>query len=282
MKFKALAVTVAALAASSAFAAPTFMVPGGQQLDPFGGIDWASNGTVFTRSFDQAAANSGRSFTFESTYFSYAVPITGIQRPDGTNFVVPNLVGGGSGAISGQPFELTTVATFQETGVCTNAGTNCDFRITSGRFDIYLDQSSNARVGAAANLDNYRDGTRIIGGEVTSGTSNFTSTTDGRSGNGSFNVLGTVTDTNSAFITPNLVGTSATGTLQLGSAQTNYVEPGFCSSTGTGTGVRSCLAFQADANQRFEFGRVPEPGTLALLGAAMAGIGFTARRKAAR
>ena len=67
MKLKALVAAVAALSASAAFAAPAFIVPGGQQLDPFGGIDWASNGTVFTRSFDQAAANSGRSFTFEST-----------------------------------------------------------------------------------------------------------------------------------------------------------------------------------------------------------------------
>ena len=170
MKVKTLCAAIAALSTTAAFAAPTFIVPGGQQLDPFGGIDWASNGTAFTTTFNQTAANSGQQFNFETTYFSYAVPVTGIQRPDGTNYFVPNLVGGSSDRpLPGTAplFELTTVATFQEVGQCTNNGANCDFRITGGSFDVYLDQSTNARTGAAANLNQYRDGTRIIGGNVT-------------------------------------------------------------------------------------------------------------------
>ena len=289
MNFKRLAAAIAALSASTAFAAPTFTVPGGQQLDPFGGIDWASNGTAFTTTFNQTAANSGQQFNFETTYFSYAVPVTGIQRPDGTNYFVPNLVGGSSDrplAGTAPLFELTTVATFQETGQCTNNGANCDFRITGGSFDIYLDQSTNARTGGAANLNQYRDGTRIIGGNVTSGASNFTATPTG--GTGSTSIMGVVTDTNNTFVTPNLVGTSATGTLQIGSAETAFERPGFlgantCGAPGAGTAPRACtLVFQADSNQRFMFGQVPEPGTLALLGASMLGLGFGARRRTGR
>ena len=74
MTSKLAAAAIIALSAQAALAAPTLVVPGGRTLDPFGGIDWASNGTAFTTGFDQTAANEGREFSYTTTFFAYATP----------------------------------------------------------------------------------------------------------------------------------------------------------------------------------------------------------------
>lgn len=286
MKFTKLAVAIAALSAGTAFAAPTFSYPGGS-ADPFGGIDWSGNGTAFTTDFNQAQANAGGTFTFNTTFFAYANPGSGITAGNGVAYIVPNLISGDNAAVP-NGFELTTVARFNETGSCNVGGSNCVFSINSGTFDIYLDNNPNAKTGATATLGQYTDGTRIIGGTVSSGTSNFTTTSNG--GSGVVSLLGSVNFTNSAYITPGLMGTSATATLQVGAFNTGYQRPtgivgasDTCTSSGTGTDLRACsVSFQADANQSFSASQVPAPGTLALLGAAVAGLGFTARRRSAR
>ena len=290
MKFNRLAAAIAAMAAGSAFAAPTFVIPGGQSLDPFGGIDWAGSGTAYTQNFDQAAANSGQQFDFTTTFFSYANPGSGIQRPDGTNFNTPNLQGG-QASTGANAFELTTVATVNERGQCTNGGASCTFTVTGGTFNVYLDTNVNSRVGAGATLAQYQDGTRIIGGTITGGDSNFTASSNvPGAGSGRVSIAGRTDFTNSAFITPGLDGTTATATLQIGSFTTNWSRPtaivgaaDSCTASGPGAAPRSCtLTFQADANQSFAVAAVPIPGTLALLGAALAGVGITTRRRVIR
>lgn len=289
MKFTRLAVAIAALSASSAFAVPTFTVPGGQSLDPFGGFDYAQNGTAYTTNFNSAAAASGAEFSFQTTFFSYAVPTSGITDTAGNRFNVPNLVGGGATTTASTPFEITAVSVLNETGSCTGGGTNCTFRVTGGTFDIFLGTgvTLNSVTGAGAQLEQYSDGQRLIGGRVTGGVSTLGPQAQGSGGGAS--LLGVVEFTNATYINPALTGTSAVATLQVGSAQTNYVRPGFiatgndCGSTGAGSAPTSCtLVAQADANQSFTFTTqpVPVPGTLALLGAAMVGLGFTARRQA--
>lgn len=284
MKFTRLAVAIAALSAGTAFAAPTFVVPGGTVVDPFGGIDWASTGTAYTTNFNQATASSttGGVFDFTTTYFAYANPGSGIQLTSGSTPFLPNLQGGAA-PVAGttNPFELTTVATLNERATC--AGGSCTFLVTGGAFNVYLDPNVDSRIGAAASLSQYNNGTLLISGVITSGGS----TAPTANNSGQFTINGTVVSTNSAYITPGLDGTSASGTLQLGATLTNYSRPGFvggdtCVTGGTGVDLRSCtLVFQADANQRFGT-QVPVPGTLALLGAAVAGLGFTARRRTAR
>lgn len=273
---------LAALSASSAFAVPAFTVPGGQVLDPFGGIDWASNGTAFTTNFNQFAANNGIPFQFDMTYFAFARGGSGILDLVGNNFTVPNLFGGTAPSGS-DAFELTIVATFREQATCFAGGTLCSFTTVGlGAFDIYLDTSADAVVGAGALLSQYNDGTRIIGGNIFAGPSgSFNAIAQ----NGGTTLNGAVTFTNAAFINPNLVGTTATGTLQIGGSATGWaypsliVGPSTCNPFAPVNGDCT-VAFQADSNQNF---RLPEPGTIGLLGAmtlGMAGAGAVRRRKA--
>ncbi|MDP3493637.1 MAG: flocculation-associated PEP-CTERM protein PepA, partial [Hyphomonadaceae bacterium] len=272
---------LAALSMSSAFAVPAFEVPGGQILDPFGGIDWASNGSAFTTDFNQAKANSGTPFVFNMTYFSFARATSGILDQNGNSYSVPNLFGGT--AVSGSdPFELTIVATFQEQATCFAGGLVCTFTTVGvGSFDIYLDTAPNATIGAAAALSQYNDGTRIIGGLISAGPSG---TFNALAQNGSTVLQGPVVYTNNAFINPNLVGSTATGTLQIGGSQTGWLRPDGIVGPDTcnplaPVDANCTVAFQADANQTL---RIPEPGTVGLLGAAFAGIALGVSRKRAK
>jgi len=280
MKTKLLGV-IAALATSSAMAVPVFTVPGGAVLDPFGGLDWASNGTAFTTNFNSIAAGGGASFAFDITYFSFARAGSGILDTIGNSFAVPNLFGGSAGG-GANPFELTIVATLHETATCTGGGVACTFDVNSGGYNIFLDPSTDARVGASATLAQYNNGTLLISGAVnpTAGGTGGTFNTAG--GIGASTLSGTVTFTNGAFINPALLGSTSVTTLQLGTAVTSYARP-----TGIVGPADTCippspvctLTCQADANQSFTVASVPEPGSLSLLGLGLLGFGAVAYRK---
>ncbi len=272
--------TAGLLAASigSAHAIPTFTAPGGATYDPFGGIDWASNGTAYTNNFNFGAAVAGSAFNFDMTYIAYAKSVAGVLRPNGTSFFIPNLTDGAD-ATNGQAneFELTIVATFNETATCTNSGQNCSFTLNSGSFDIRIGTGAtrDAVTGSLATLTQYSNGVSLIAGTFTPASSGTFSAT---SGTGNTSLFGTVTSTNAAYINPALVGTTAVGTLQIGNAITSWQRPtgivGLADTCGPTSGNSPCLlAFQADSNQDFHIRQVPEPATVALLGLGLFGAG---------
>ncbi len=268
----------ALLTATSAMAVPTFTAPGGATFDPFGGIDWASNGTAYTSNFNQAAAIAGTPFSFTTNFISFAKSSSGIFDTSSNAFTVPNLFGGtaGSGA---NPFEVTIFATINETAICSAGGVACTFLITGGSFDIRLDTTTDARAGAGAALAQYQNGTQLIAGSITSGIGSFISFPSLGNGSGFQSFLGQVTYTNPTYISPTLGGSTATGTLQLGSQTTGWTLPAFLGANNcTPTSTACRFAFQADANQGFS---IPEPGSLALIGIVALGAGAAARRKRA-
>jgi hypothetical protein len=229
----------------------------------FGGFDWASNGTAVVDGFNATVVND----TFDLTYYAKA---TAILDPLGV--AVFGLVG--------TPFEYTIRAVLNETSTCLSGlpgtCTNATFAVNSGSFQIWYDTTPDSNMVTGAGIT---DGVLILSGTIAA------------QPGGGFNVLtgglatldATVTFTNTTYINPQLTGSTATTTLQFGSSQTGWAAP-VDTMPGAAGGTQALpanyLALQADANQNFT-AAVPEPGTIALAGIALLGLGLARRGRKA-
>jgi len=274
----AIAGAMLAAAATSAQAIPTFTAPGGAVYDPIGRIDWSAGGTAWTSDFNQTKAIAGTPFAMTTSYAAFAKGTTGIGTGGASNvdWNIPNLIGG-TPPPGGNDFELTVFATFNEVATCLGGGAFCGFTVTSGSFTVYIDETPDAQEGAAeANLSDYTNGNVLFSGTINPGPAGGFFAF---SNNGAQSFFGQVTYTNPAYITPALVATTAGTEIKIGPATTSWQRFGFLPADGcavNGSGDNICrLNFQADGNQSFA---VPEPSSLALLGLAVAGIGFAGRR----
>jgi len=236
-------------------------------VNDFGGFDWASNGTAVVDGFDPTVVND----TFSLTYYAKA---TAILDPLG------NAIYG----LVGTPFEYTIRATLTETSTCLTftAGicTNATFAVNSGGFQIWYDTTPDANMVTGAGIT---DGDLLLVGTILA------------QPGGGFNVLtgglatldAAITFTNTTYINPALTGSTATTTLQFGSSQTGWAAPvgtmpgAGASNGGTQALPAGYLALQADANQNFTAATIPEPGTIALAGIALLGLGLARRARKA-
>ena len=177
---------------------------------------------------------------------------------------------------------MTVKATIYETAVClAYSGPTCvkaDFYATGGTYEIFYDDSPDADrlLGSG-----YLDGQLLIAGGIYSGYAGQFQVTGAGSGNGNFNFKGSVTftetdNTKDAWINPALASSIAGAEIKLGGDATDWTAP---SDWIDGGGIQqNSLVLQADGNQSF---KLPEPGTLALLGLGMIGFVAGSRRRAA-
>jgi len=227
----------------------------------FTGFDWAQGGTAFATGF-QPVANDA----FTLTYFAYATDlINGIFNIPPQ--LLPNFDTVANGVDAG--YEYTIVANVNEQVISCTA-TSCDFAVTGGSFTIYYDTAANANANPGALGTGFADGTAIMTGTINP---LALSTFSLISGSNSTTLTGSITSTNTAFVSPPFTNTTATTTLQLGGAITNWVNPG--GFNGVAFTAANNPVFQADGNQSFS--TVPEPGTLALL--ALGVLGFAGIRR---
>jgi len=267
--------------AGSAAALPTITNLDGA-FDPFGGFDWDPSGTVMT----VGPVTHGSSVT--SYFMGFAV---GVSASGGGPFSTPNMKLGQTDPTG--TYEYTSYVAITETVYCVpssspffhliptgNAcGQSAVFENPTGTWSIYYDTSPDANVVTGAGI---ADGVLLIQGNVTSGGGAFSLNTTG-GGSGSFEYNGNVTYTNSSFISPSLLSSTAGALLSFGTSTTNWTQPASFSngmSGGTVALPTGAIIFQADGRQGFTAASVPEPGAVALLGIAVAGLGiFGVRRK---
>jgi len=274
MKLKKLIATLS-LASMAAIGSSAYAVPSITNLDgtlvPFGGFDWQSGAAAWTNGFVPVVGD-----TFTLNYAANAVAIN--DTGSGTLFAPhldtnPNGLPAGAGV-----YEYTIFSQLTETVLSVNAITGeATFIVTGGTFNIFYDTAANANHTPGTC---FLDGTKIISCTVNAAPvgQTFSNLTGGQA-----TLTGNVTFTNSTFISPSLLGTTLTSTLQLGSAVTNFVTPtGFdFNNDGISDSIADphhvLIVFQADANQSFT--TVPEPGSLALIGSAFGLLGFFGRRR---
>jgi hypothetical protein len=283
----ALALTAAAAVSVSATAATITNADGA--LSPFGGIDWASGGAAWTNGLGAAlnpinfnpitgACLNPAACSFTINYVAWAGNLT---QPGGPTLNAPGLDSNPNGSLDAlKTYEYTIKASLSATVSQFIPNFVAAYTVGSGTFSIYYDTTGNANLngnGPGA-WTGFNDGTLII-------TGNWGTTSQQLfnlfNGSGNISLTGPVTNTNTTYVNPALVGTNVSSTLQLWPSLqiTNFTAPVSVDGVAlpdVGANGSEAL-FQADANQSFT--TVPEPTSMLLAGLALLGAGAASRRR---
>lgn len=233
----------------------------------WGGFDLASNGTWAFSGYDNSNAGP-QSIT--AVHWATSVPGSGgLTDAGGGGFFAPN---------NNWVYQYTSVLTLQltATATATSGGLNTALNVAfdSGTFSIYYDPTADAVNATGAG---YTDADLLFSGSLTSATgSNGWSMLTGATPNTFVNAQGTVTYTNSAYVSPDLATVNFSSTTQTYNAGWPTVtgEPG---PNGTSASLPSgTLIYSGDAN--LSVTPVPEPSTALSLSVAVTAM-FARRRR---
>lgn len=246
-------------------------------LQNFSGIDWNANGAAWVQGFvvPPNAFINGTPINFTLTYQAFASSI-------GTTSTTNNLYVAAPGPQNGT-YELTTYATLSETATCANLLCTSINIVTNptSTWAVYFDTTPDANQGAGTG---FLDGVQILGGNFTNGLTSFTAFgpvgSPGAIGVGGGLLSGTVSFTNSAYVAPDLLGTTLQASLIFpGQSSPTYTRPTAFNGTPTLADTATNFVLQTDTSQNFVAAAIPEPNTVMLLAIGLLGMcAFVKRR----
>lgn len=285
------AVTLAGFAASPAFAQTITNNNGA--LVPFGGFNWSAAGAGWTDGFTAAVLGAGGGVTgrdFTIYFASHAEQILQVNQngfPIASVFALDNVADGVRGSVAAIPqYEYTVFFAVSATLVAATP-TSADYIVNGASFNIYYDTALLGGAPAQSSIpvrSGYQDGALLLSGTMVDDQAPGTVRTFNDSGTNGIGLIGTVSYTNSTYITPNMAGSRISSTVQFGAAAAGTGN-GFVIPTSVDGDSTDCIGalspevcFQAQANQTFD-AAVPEPATLLMVGLALAGVGASSSRR---